>query len=92
MTQSVASYLPSQIEFPTIIICPQNGINVSILEMYDLPESMFWDAQKYSAMNLTDSKPFPTNLNDTWSKATTNVHVTAKVELGSGSTNNNLND
>ena len=91
VTQSVASFLPSQIELPTIIICRQNGINISVLETNDLPESMFWDVQSYFTVNLPDSTPFPADLNDTWSKATTNVLVTAKVDFGSGSMDNNLN-
>ena len=51
---------------------------------------MFWDAQNYSTTSLTDSDPFPIDLNDTWSKATTDLYVTAEGEAGSEGVDNNF--
>ena len=45
---------------------------------------MFFGADEWSDMKLTDSVHFP-NLSETWKEATTDVQVTAKVINGTGS-------
>ena len=45
---------------------------------------MFFGADEWSDMKLTDSVPFP-DLSETWKEATTDVQVTAKVINGTGS-------
>ena len=84
MSQGVTNYIPTAITFPTTIICREKGIKIPFLESKNLPESMFFGAEPWSDMILTDSKPFP-DLNDTWNKATTEVQVMTHVSNGSGS-------
>ena len=45
---------------------------------------MFFGADEWSDMKLTDSVHFP-DLNEPWKEATTDVQVTAKVINGTGS-------
>ena len=80
----MTNFIPSTITFPTTIICRRKGVNIPFLESNNLPESMFFGADEWSDMKLTDSKPFP-DLIDTWNKATTDVTVMAQVVRGSGS-------
>ena len=54
------------------------------LKSINLPESMFFGADEWSDMKLTDKVHFP-NLSETWKEATTDVQVTAKVIKGTGS-------